>query len=47
MKIGQKVEHVLNKEYLLILEIGDDFIKCRTKDMREIYFFAFELRELK
>lgn len=44
MKQGQKVEHILNKEYLLILEIGREQIKCRTKDMREIWFYEFELK---
>ena len=47
MKAGDKVEHILNKEYLLVLEIRKDKILCRTKDMREVWFYPFELKAVK
>ena len=46
MKQGDKVEHILNKEYLLVLEVGDELIKCRTKDMRAIDFYTFEVKAI-
>lgn len=51
MKIGNKVEHVFTKDWLFVLEIKrneayPDRILCRTKDLREIWFFDFELKQL-
>jgi hypothetical protein len=51
MKVGNKVEHVFTKDWLLVLQIvvnqgTPDKILCRTKDLREIWFFDFELRQL-
>ena len=46
MKVGDKVEHTLSKDWLLILEIDGDIIVCRTKDMRVIEFCRMELREI-
>lgn len=45
-KVGQKVQHVLNKDYLLILKEGKEQYLCRTKDMREIWFYTFELETI-
>ena len=45
-KQGQRVEHVLNKEYMLVLEKGKEQYKCRTKDFREIWFYEFELKAI-
>ena len=43
-KVGDKVEHVLSKDYLLILEVrGDDYL-VRTKDLREVLVHDFEIR---
>jgi len=44
MKIGKKVEHILNGECLLILKEGKEQLLCRTKDFREIWFYPFELK---
>ena len=51
MKIGNKVEHVFTKDWLYVIDIvksdeGHDKILCRTKDLREIWFFDFELRQI-
>ena len=51
MKVGNKAEHLLSKDWVLVLQIVDgkgtpDKILCRTKDLREIWFFDFELRPL-
>jgi hypothetical protein len=51
MKIGNKVEHVFTKDWLYIIDIaktdeGHDKILCRTKDLREIWFYDFELKQI-
>lgn len=46
MKVGEKVEHVLSKDWVLILKIDGDIITCRTKDMRMIKFHRIELKEI-
>jgi hypothetical protein len=51
MKVGNKVEHIFTKYWMLVLQIvvnqgTPDKILCRTKDLREIWFFDFELRPL-
>lgn len=46
MKVGDKVEHILSRDWVLILEISKDKIVCRTKDLREISFHKFELVEI-
>ena len=47
MKVGDKVEHILSKDWLLILAINGDEIVCRTKDLREIKFKKIELKEIR
>ena len=44
--VGEKVEHVLSKDYLLVLKCGNEQYLCRTKDLREIWFYDFELRSI-
>jgi hypothetical protein len=46
---GQKVEHVLSGDWVLVLKYDEVERKylCRTKDLREIWFFEFELRTLR
>ncbi len=44
MKPGDIVEHILDKEWLLVLEIDGDKIVCRTKSFEKIEFYSFELR---
>jgi hypothetical protein len=51
MKVGSKVEHVFTKDWLYIIAIGRDEnghekILCRTKDLREVWFFDFELKQI-
>ena len=47
MRVGQKVEHKLTKDWLLVLKVGNEQILCRTKDFQEIWFYDFELEEVK
>jgi hypothetical protein len=51
MKIKDKVEHIFTKDWMLVLDIVrnqglPDKILCRTKDLREIWFYDFELKAL-
>ena len=51
MKIGNKVEHVFTKDWLYVIAVernedAHDKILCRTKDLREIWFYDFELRQI-
>lgn len=51
MKVGSKAEHIFTKDWMLVLEIAKnqgthDRILCRTKDLREIWFFDFELKAI-
>ena len=43
-KIEQIVEHVLSKDWLLVLEVDGNKVLCRTKDHQAIWFNDFELR---
>ena len=47
MNVGQKVEHKLSKDWVMILEIEDDCAMCRTKDFDIVSFYLFELQEIK
>ena len=44
--VGEKVEHILSKDYLLVLKCGNEQYLCLTRDLREIWFYAFELKTL-
>lgn len=46
-KIGQKVEHILSKDYLLVLQKGNEQYLCRTKDLREVWLYSFELKSVR
>ena len=52
MKVGQKVEVILSKDWVIVLDIVDrpdktgSKLLCRTKDLREIWFYDFELRTI-
>jgi hypothetical protein len=51
MKVGNKAEHIFTKDWMLVLQIvvnqgTPDKILCRTKDLREIWFYDFELKQL-
>jgi len=48
MDVGSKAEHILSRDWLLVLKVAKDEngqvkMLCRTKDLREIWFFSFEL----
>lgn len=45
-KIGKKIQHAYTKEYLWVLRIGNEQILCRTKDLREIWFYPHELEDV-
>lgn len=44
---GKKVQHAYTKEYLWVLKEGNEQILCRTKDLREIWFYPHELEEIR
>ncbi len=48
-KVGEIVEHVLNKEWLLILEVDEETSSyvCRTKNLTIDAFYDFELTKRK
>lgn len=43
---GKQIRHKYTKEPLWILKEGREQILCRTKDLREIWFYSYELEEL-
>ena len=43
-KVGQIVEHILSRDWLLVLDLDNDRTLCRTKDHKEIWFYNFELQ---
>ena len=45
-QVGKKIQHAYTKEYLWVLRIGHEQILCRTKDLREIWFYPHELEEI-
>lgn len=47
MKVGDKVEVILSKDWVMVLEISEKGVLCRTKDCRTVLFKSFELCEIK
>jgi len=45
MEKGQIIEHILTKDWLMILEVRGEKLLCRTKDLRELEFYHFEVKE--
>ena len=43
---GKKVKHKFTNEWLWMLKQGNEQILCRTKDLREVWFYPYELTEL-
>jgi len=48
---GKTVQHILQKEWVLVLSISNvpgsaQIIKCRTKKLKEVEFYSFELEPL-
>lgn len=46
MKVGDKVEVVLSRDWVMVLEITEEGVKCRTKDCKIVVFMPFELQEI-
>jgi len=44
MEVGNIVEHILSKDWLLIIEVNDSKIMCRKKDLQLIELFKFEVK---
>lgn len=47
MKVGDIVEVILSKDWVMILDIIGDKIICRTKDCQVVAFYRFELQDRK
>jgi hypothetical protein len=47
--VGEIVEHILSKDWLIVLQYDDysNRYLCRTKDLREVILYTFELRKAK
>lgn len=46
-RTGDIVEHILSKDWLIVLsydEYSNRYL-CRTKDLREVILYTFELRD--
>jgi hypothetical protein len=45
-KIGDIVEHILSKDWLLILDINvqEEQYFCRTKTHQAVWFYKFEIK---
>lgn len=46
ISVGKRVQHSFTKEPLYVLRVGNEQILCRTKDLREIWFYPHELEEV-
>lgn len=44
--VGKKIQHAHTKEYLWVLIVAIDKVLCRTKDLREIWFYKHELEDI-
>lgn len=47
MEVGNKVEVILSKDWVMILEIKENTVICRTKTNEIVEFLKFELQEIK
>ena len=43
---GKQVRHIYTKESLWMLREGKEQILCRTRDLREIWFYPYELEDI-
>lgn len=46
-EVGDIVEHVLNREWVMVLEVKSSSYVCRTKSFDEIEFNDYELQPRK
>ena len=47
MQIGKIYEHILSKDYVMVIEKGKEQYRIRLKDMREVWVYPFELKEVR
>lgn len=47
VKQGDIIEHILSKDWLLVLEVDGNMVECRTKSLDIKEFYDFELRQRK
>lgn len=47
-KVSEIVEHILSKDWLIVLQYDDysNRYLCRTKDLREVILYTFELKKV-
>ena len=43
IKVGDKVEHKLSGNWLIVLELSDNEVSCRTKDFQIVTLFKWEV----
>lgn len=43
--VGKKLRHIYTKEDLWVLRMGNEQVLCRTRDLREIWFYKYELED--
>lgn len=45
--VGDIVEHILSKDWLIVLQYDEysNRYLCRTKDLREVILYTFELKK--
>ena len=43
IQVGQVYEHILNGDYVLAIETGNEQVKIRTKSFMELYVYPWEL----
>lgn len=48
-RTGDLVEHILSKDWLIVLQYDEysNRYLCRTKDLREVILYSFELQDPK
>ena len=46
IEIGQTYEHILNNDYVLVIEKGNEQVKIRTKSFADLYVYPWELRHI-
>lgn len=50
-KIGDKVEHTLSGDWVLIIDVVEDSSKpmyaCRNKKLDTVYLYEFEVKDVK
>ena len=47
LTIGDKVEHLLSKDWLTVLKVNVETVECRTKDLRTVELYRWEIKKVK